>query len=300
MKVLIAEDDFTSRCMLSALLKKIGYEPMEVSNGLEAWEMLRNPDAPRLVLLDWVMPGMDGLEVLRRVRAQPTARPPYILMLTGKIEKAEIVAALNAGADDYLTKPFDPDEFQARMGVGRRMVELQEALVNSREELAKQASHDSLTGLLNRRAILSRLRIELERATRHSEVLSVGMCDIDHFKSINDTYGHQTGDDVLCEIARVLMRYSRIYDAVGRFGGEEFLIIAPIKAGERPNDYYQRLCMSISDTPMKTRSGELTVTISIGVALNTPEASMEGLLGTADAALYRAKAQGRNRVVSAA
>jgi DNA-binding response OmpR family regulator len=137
MRILIAEDDFTSRGMLAAVLKKAGHEVVETVNGLEAWQALQEPDAPRLVILDWMMPEMDGLEVLRRVRALPADRPPYILMLTGKTDKAEVIAGLDAGANDYLAKPFDPGELRARVEVGRRMVEMQDKLAEKIGELQR-------------------------------------------------------------------------------------------------------------------------------------------------------------------
>ena len=299
MRILIAEDDFTSRGMLAAVLKKAGHEPVETVNGLEAWEALQKPDAPRLVILDWMMPEMDGLEVLRRVRALPGDRPPYILMLTSKTDKAEIIAGLDAGANDYLPKPFDVGELRARVEVGRRMVEMQDALAESREALANQAAHDPLTGMLNRRAILDLLHKELARAGRHADGVSTGICDIDHFKSFNDTYGHQTGDDVLCELARVMTACCREYDSIGRMGGEEFLIIAPTKAGADIDSLYDRLCISVAGTKMETRSGALSVTVSIGVVIANSGDTVNDLVGAADAALYRAKAEGRNRVVFA-
>ncbi|MBI9082749.1 MAG: diguanylate cyclase [Desulfobacterales bacterium] len=299
MRILIAEDDFTSRGMLAAVLKKAGHEPVETVNGLEAWGALQKPDAPRLVILDWMMPEMDGLEVLRRVRALPGDRPPYILMLTTKTDKAEIIAGLDAGANDYLAKPFDVGELRARVEVGRRMVEMQDALAESREVLAHEAAHDPLTGMLNRRAILDLLHKELARAGRHADGVSIGICDIDHFKSFNDTYGHQTGDDVLCELARVMTACCRVYDSIGRMGGEEFLIIAPAKAGADANSLYDRLCASVAGLKMETRSGALSVTVSIGVVIANSGDTVDDLVGAADAALYRAKAEGRNRVVFA-
>lgn len=299
MLVLIAEDDFTSRTMLAEVLKKAGHEPVETADGAQAWVELQKPDAPRLVILDWMMPEMDGLEVLRRVRALPTDRPPYILMLTSKTDKAEVIAGLDAGANDYLAKPFDVGELRARIEVGSRMVELQEDLIKSREYLAYQAVHDPLTGLSNRRGIIDRLYKEVARAGRHLDTLSVGMCDIDHFKSVNDTYGHQTGDDVLCELGRFLTHHCREYDSIGRIGGEEFLIIAPMKAGTFADSLYNRICSSVFDARMETRSGALSVTVSVGVAIATGDDTVDGLLSAADAALYRAKAEGRNRVVFA-
>ncbi len=233
MKILIADDDLTSRAILSGVLKKEGYEVEAAVNGAEAWRVLRQPDAPSLVILDWMMPEMNGPEVVRRVRALETDRPPYVLMLTSRGDKADIVAGLDAGANDYLAKPFDPGELYARVEVGRRMVEMQAALIASRETLAQQATHDPLTGLLNRRAILEKLQQELSRASRIGGEWAVGMCDIDHFKQVNDTYGHQTGDEVLCGLARILNESLRPYDSVGRLGGEEFLVIATIKAQDR-------------------------------------------------------------------
>ena len=242
MRILIAEDDFTSRTVLAGVLKKEGHEVEATVNGAEAWQALQQPDAPALVILDWMMPEMDGPEVVRRVRALETDRPPYIMMLTTRGEKADIIAGLDAGANDYLAKPFDPGELRARVEVGRRMVEMQAALIASREALAHQATHDPLTGMLNRRAILERLRQELTRAGRNGDTWAVGMCDIDHFKQVNDTYGHQTGDEVLRGLARILNESLRPYDSVGRMGGEEFLVIAPIKASTDSACLFCRLC----------------------------------------------------------
>ncbi|MCX5807171.1 MAG: diguanylate cyclase [Proteobacteria bacterium] len=300
MRILIAEDDFTSRSMLAAVLRKSGYDVVETSNGSEAWREMEKPDAPRIAVLDWVMPEMDGLEVVRRVRALQTEQLFYIIILTTKGEKADMIAGLDAGADDYLAKPFHPGELRARVEVGRRMIEMQDKLIKSREALAHEATHDYLTGILNRRAILDRLKKELARAGRHGDALAIGVCDIDHFKKINDTYGHQTGDDVLCELSQIMNDCSRNYDSVGRIGGEEFLIIIPMKAGTDPVSAFNRLCMEIAGSIMKTRSGDLFVTVSIGVACATAESLVDEILGAADAALYQAKVQGRNRVVYAA
>ena len=149
MRILIADDDNTCRGLLAAVLRKTGYDVAEALDGAQAWEELQKPDAPRLVVLDWVMPGMDGVDVLRRVRALSGARPPYILMLTSKVEKGEIIAGLEAGANDYLIKPYDPGELQARIAVGRRMVELQDALVDKNRELRRAlAEIKTLRGIL--------------------------------------------------------------------------------------------------------------------------------------------------------
>ena len=302
MKILIAEDDATSRHILTAMLDKWGYEVIATCDGVQAWEARQQPGAPRLAILDWMMPGMDGVDVCRKVREIETQDPPYIIMLTSKTEKAEIVAALDAGANDYLAKPFDSGELRARVEVGRRMVEMQDELLKSRKALLHQANHDPLTGLPNRRAILDRLQKELARAARHSDVVSVGMCDIDHFKAVNDTYGHPSGDDVLCRLARILTGCCREYDAVGRMGGEEFLLIVPMKAdmtGTQIRSLYDRHCLSVAEAKMETRSGALSVTVSIGAAIAKNGDTVDDLLAVADAALYRAKSEGRNRVVVA-
>jgi two-component system cell cycle response regulator len=300
MRILIAEDDFTSRTVLAGVLKKYGHEVVETTNGAAAWEALRQPDAPRLVILDWMMPEMDGPAVVRRVRAQETDRPPHIIMLTSKGEKSDVIAGLDAGANDYLSKPFDVGELRARVEVGRRMVEMQDAVIETREALAHQATHDVLTGMLNRRAILDRLREELARVGRHGDSLAIGMCDIDHFKLVNDTHGHLTGDDVLCDLAKMLDENLREYDAVGRMGGEEFLVIAPMKAGMACMSMFTRLCARVAQSPMPTRAGDVPITISIGVARVAAESSVDEALAVADAALYRAKDAGRNCVVFAA
>lgn len=299
MRILIAEDDFTSRTMLSAVLRKSGYEVVVTENGLEALQAMQVPDPPRLVILDWMMPEMDGVEVVRRVRQLQLEPPPYVIILTSRMEKKDIVAGLDAGADDYLSKPFDTGELRARVAVGKRMIEVQEALIRSRELMAHQAAHDTLTGLFNRRAILEILARELARVGRDGGRVTVGLCDIDHFKQINDTHGHQVGDDVLCAIAELLETELREYDSVGRLGGEEFLIVIPGPEKCDPGAPLARICEKVAQSPLRTRSGTARVTVSIGVACAGEGESVDQILGRADSALYGAKAQGRNRVVLA-
>jgi two-component system cell cycle response regulator len=299
MRILIAEDDFTSRSMLSAVLKKSGHEVIETVDGAAAWGAMQRPNAAHMAILDWMMPEMDGLEVVRRVRAMKFPQPPYIIMLTAKSEKEDIIAGLNAGADDYLAKPFDAGELRARVEVGRRMIEMQAALIENQAILAYQATHDPLTGILNRRAIIEQLQKEISRAERYGDGLTVGMCDIDYFKLINDKYGHQTGDDVLCALSQIFSDYIRKYDSVGRIGGEEFLLIASMRGGDDCASIYGRLCSLVAESKLKTRSAELSVSISIGVYCNTVGNTTDDILAIADKALYQAKEQGRNRVVYA-
>ncbi len=300
MRILIAEDDLTSRTVLTAVLKKQGHEVVATEDGAQAWEAMQKPDAPKLAIFDWMMPEMDGPEVVRRVRTLQSDLPAYIIMLTSKDEKADIIAGLEAGANDYLAKPYDAGELRARVEVGRRMVEMRAALIQSREALAHQATHDPLTGMLNRRAILVHLDQELARATRRGEALAVGMCDIDHFKRINDTYGHQAGDEVLRGLTKILNDNLRKYDSVGRMGGEEFLMIVPLKEETDYMSLFTRVCAQVAASTIMTRAGALSVSVSIGVACAVAGSTVDEILGTADVALYRAKAQGRNCAVSTA
>jgi len=299
MKVLIAEDDSTSRRILTVILKKWGYDPVVTEDGQAAWDVLQQPDAPKLLLLDWNMPKMEGPEVCRCLRQEKTSNPPYVILLTGRDEKGDIILGLDAGANDYIVKPYDPEELQARIRVGKRMLELQDSLMEAHAALVYQAMCDSLTGVLNRRAILERLTEELERAKRENGRLSIGMCDIDHFKNVNDTYGHQMGDKVIIAFANCIIGQLRKYDRLGRYGGEEFLVISTASGQLSEVQLYERLCEQVAAMEIAGESGPVSVTVSIGVAAATKESTVDGLLCAADAALYRAKAEGRNRVVYA-
>ncbi|MDD2463177.1 MAG: diguanylate cyclase [Desulfobulbus sp.] len=298
MRILIAEDDVASRIALRGVLQKNGYQTVVTANGVEALQTLQQANAPRLAILDWMMPELDGLEVVRRIRSLATERPPYIILLTARDEKSDIIAGLEAGADDYLAKPFDPGELRARIEVGRRLVEMQDALHAHRELLHHQATHDPLTGLLNRRAILDRLHRELASLERQRGLLAVGMGDIDYFKRFNDVYGHQTGDDILCGIARLFQQVAGEHDTVGRIGGEEFLFVAPIASKEDHLRLFERLRACVQQTSISTKSGELACTLSIGVTCAMPGYSLDQVLESADQALYQAKNNGRNCVIS--
>lgn len=272
---------------------------MTTENGAQAWEALQQPGAPKLVLLDWNMPEMDGVEVVRRVRTLVTSEPPYIIILTSDGAKASIVAGLETGANDYVVKPYDTHELLARIRVGQRMVELQAKLLEARNALAHEAMHDPLTGAANRRAIMETLAREISRTTRQNAGLSIGICDIDHFKKVNDAHGHLVGDEVLCGVVRLLEGSLREYDRVGRWGGEEFLVVAPGNT-EDAGRLYERLRAALAGNPIPTQAGELSMTVSIGAATWRADESVEELLGAADTALYQAKDRGRNRVYVAA
>ena len=299
-KIVVAEDDPTSRRILEVFLNKLGYQVTAVDNGRAAMEVLQREDTPQLVLLDWMMPEMNGLQICRQLRQAGRKRYPYIILLTARAEKVDVVAGLDSGADDYLPKPFDLPELQMRIRTGIRILELQEQLISAREEFRFRAAHDSLTGLYTHNEILFALERELVRGNRETNPVSVVMADLDHFKKINDTHGHLTGDEVLREASRRLSAVMRPYDLVGRYGGEEFLVVAP--GCDRPEaiQLAERLRNTISGTSFETSQGTVTVTMSLGVATSNPSDSerMKELLRSADMALYLAKSRGRNRVES--
>lgn len=300
MKLLIADDDLTSRTILAAVTTKWGYQPVVVEDGEAAWQALQEDDPPRLLLLDWMMPRLSGLELCRRIREQETSDPAFIILLTGRTETADIVAALEAEANDHIAKPFDNSELRARLRVGWRMLDLQAELNRTKEALFVQATRDSLTGLLNRGAVMKLLEQEMARARRQTQTLRIGLCDIDHFKRVNDTYGHLAGDEVLREFARRLSDMLRTYDQVGRYGGEEFLIVVTTNEDKTP-DPFERVRRAIADTPFSIDDGPLEVTMSCGVATysESKHADVNALIGAADAALYKAKDAGRNCTVLA-
>jgi len=302
-EVLIAEDDPISRRVLESWLRKWNYRVTALENGLDAWSVLQQQDAPQMVILDWMMPGLEGTELCRRVRSQQGGRYKYLLLLTAKGRKEDIVAGLEAGADDYLTKPFDVNELRARMRTGQRILELQDALLRVQTELQFQSAHDHLTGLWNHGAITSLLQRETQRSSRMGHPLGVMMADLDHFKRINDSYGHQTGDAVLREAASRIVASVRNYDYVGRYGGEEFLIVLAECTTSDLIATAERMRVCLSGNPIETGVGPIPVTVSVGLAARDATTAVQltgdDLLRVADMALYRAKTNGRNRVESA-
>jgi diguanylate cyclase (GGDEF)-like protein len=297
-RILVAEDEITFRHMLKTFLTKWGFEVIAVSNGLEAWKVLQGEDRPRLAVLDWMMPDMDGVEICRAIRERKPDPYIYLLLLTSRDQKQDVVEGIEAGADDYLIKPFNPQELRARIHAGERIIELEDRLIRAQEALRELAAHDPLTGLLNRRACLDSLLAELDRGRRAGNPVCIVMADIDHFKKVNDTHGHLTGDQVLCEVARRMQSSLRRYDTVGRFGGEEFLLVLPGCGLEEGVKLAERICQLVSSEPVKGKNKPIDVSISLGVAvaIRPVPADLDVLLGSADAALYRAKEAGRNRV----
>ncbi len=298
MNVLIAEDDPVLQHMLRTLLTQWGYEVVVAANGDAAWEILQGQDAPRLALLDRLMPGMDGLEICREARKRSAQAYRYLLLLSSKGDRVDVVDGLQSGADDYLTKPFHPDELRARLRAGERILMLEDRLVAAQQVLQFKASHDALTELLNRGAILETLQRELQRGRREKNPLGVLLLDLDHFKSINDREGHNVGDEVLREASRRMLASVRSYDAVGRYGGEEFLILLPGCNSANACDRAEQIRVAIAGSPIETLGGLIRTSASIGVASTVDGASWEAdaLIHAADVALYRAKRNGRNLV----
>lgn len=290
MKILIADDDEISRIRLEHMLVKRGYDVVTIADGHQAWRVLQGEDRPKLAILDWMMPEIDGLDLCRRIRQNPDASYVYIILLTAKTQKEDIVRGLETGADDYITKPFDDQELQARLRTGQRIVELQETL-------RALATRDSLTGLWNHAMILDILGKRLARGAREGTPVGIIMADLDRFKQINDTYGHLVGDTVLCEAAKRMQAALRPYDAVGRYGGEEFLIALPNCDREKAIDIAERLRRSISDVAVNTAVGAIPITASFGVTISqVSKFNINELIQEADEAMYRAKQGGRNRV----
>lgn len=298
MKVLIADDDPVSLHFLRAKLIKWQYTVVACSNGEEAWSVLQSDSPPQLVILDWMMPGLDGLQVCQKIRGQTNTPYMYVLLLTSRGETDDLVAGLEAGADDYLTKPFDVKELEVRLRAGRRILELQEELMGVQEILRIQATHDPLTGVLNRAAILEHFERELARAQRESTSLSVSLIDLDYFKAINDTHGHLAGDAVLVECSQRMRTCIRSYDVLGRLGGEEFLLVLPGSDPANALGQTERIREAVGSTTYFYHDIEISMTCSQGVTtwMGNTVADTKSMIRTSDGAMYLAKCGGRNKV----
>jgi two-component system cell cycle response regulator len=269
---------------------------------LQADYELSKPDGPRLALIDWMMPQLDGPSLCRAVRSRHDRPYVYTVLLTARELNEDIVAGLEAGADDYLTKPCQPAELKARLHTGRRILQLEDKLVEAREAMRFKATHDPLTSLWDRGAILSKLRCALRRPADENFPISLLLCDVDHFKMINDVYGHLVGDEVLREVSSRLLGSVRATDAVGRYGGEEFLVVLRGCPDEHLRTVAEQMRKAIGEVPFATACGPLSISLSAGAITiehwddSTP---IELILNEADAALYQAKRAGRNRIMYA-
>jgi diguanylate cyclase (GGDEF)-like protein len=294
-RILIADDDPVSRRLLEATLVRLGHEVVAVADGQQAIEASRSADSPRLAILDWIMPGADGLAVCRAVRERGGPYV-YVILLTARDRHEDMLAALDAECDDFLRKPFDSVELRARLRSGERVLDLQERLLRAQEQLRHDATHDRLTGLWNRGMIVDELEREVARAKREQHPLTIVIGDVDHFKAVNDTYGHAAGDEVLRETAKRMASVRRNYDSIGRYGGEEFLLILPGCDLQQAVPVAERVRCTVS-SEVSIGPIKWPVTISLGVASYSDTVNdAASLIAAADEALYRAKAKGRNRV----
>jgi two-component system cell cycle response regulator len=291
--VLIVEDDPVTRRLLSVYITKWGYDVMEAVDGAEAWSILQKPEALSLVVSDWMLPGMNGLDLCRKVRSAERAGYVYFIMLTAKGKQEDLLEGLENGVDDYLVKPFNWNELKCRIKIGERIIRIE-------NKILELAATDHLTGVLNRRAFLEQLDKDFNRSLRQRSPLSLILMDIDHFKKVNDTFGHQAGDVVLQRFTDQLSASVRPYDFIGRYGGEEFIACLPgtdafqaKSIAERFRETLEKLNIGISNGPQCIR-----ITASFGVACASPgsDDSPDSLIRRADEAMYEAKKEGRNRV----
>jgi diguanylate cyclase (GGDEF)-like protein len=313
MRILIAEDDRVTALKLRRALEKLGYVVETVDDGAAAWDRIARGGVD-ILLSDWMMPELDGLELCRRVRSQPDAQYTYVILLTTRQDREDRLAGLEAGADDFLTKPLDTGELLARLNVARRILAMQEQLRAHAEQLAQlyaaverqntllerqnallaeRAATDGLTGLWNRRHFDEALASSRSYAARHDQPLSLILIDVDQFKAYNDTFGHPAGDEVLRGVAEILRNESRVHDVVARYGGEEFALLLPATHVAAAILVGERLRSAIEKHPWPERP----ITVSVGVSSADRPSSQPGLVARADGALYAAKQTGRNRVV---
>jgi diguanylate cyclase (GGDEF)-like protein len=299
MRVVIAEDSPIYRALMKKYFEEWGLLCVFALDGAQAWDLLRESEIPTLALLGWVLPKMDGIELCQRIRTSLGARQYiYAILITAKDSKQDLLDAMEAGADDYLIKPFYAPELKARVLAGKRILDLQSTLLQTQESLRIAATHDALTGIKNRMEIIGVLKQELARSKRSGGSVGIMFADIDHFKSINDSMGHLAGDSVLKVVSGRLTAAVRVYDHVGRYGGEEFLVVLPDCDLKRTEGRAQELLQAVSKKAVTTSNGTRTVTVSIGIASTSVSGfvEVEELINHADQALYRAKENGRNRV----
>lgn len=297
-EVLIADDDYNFRTAMEDMVRAWGYEVQSAKHGLDVWEILLSEDAPRLMILDWVMPGLNGVEICRRLRERGEDPNYYIILVTVQDQIEQLAEGLSSGADDYLTKPVVPEELEARLLVGKRILELQAELIAARDALRVQATHDPLTKLWNRKGIHEILRREVSRASRNGLPLSVIMLDLDYFKLTNDTYGHLMGDHLLTRFAQCVQESIRSYDAVGRLGGDEFLVVLPECDTDSAIYLAERIRNNLALTNSILPDDAFPVTASMGIAATSMGIGLDerDLILAADSALLHAKQMGRDRI----
>ncbi len=301
--ILIVEDDEVTRATLAKTLRKAGYKVDTVSNGKEALTRFKKDFFP-IILIDWVLPGLNGLEVCKAIRNDKSRGYVYIIFLTGKDSKDNVIEGLEAGADEYLRKPVDYSELIARLNTALRFLDLEGSLKRANEEVRIISITDSLTGCYNRTYMVDRLDREIKRVKRYKRPFSLILSDIDHFKKINDTYGHQVGDKALKAFADSMLKDIRgDVDWVARYGGEEFLVALPETDIQGAECLAERLRIDAEKSVVKVKNKQIKITASYGVTTIDKESSgqkysIDDVINLADKYLYQAKREGRNRVVA--
>ncbi|MBW2349983.1 MAG: diguanylate cyclase, partial [Deltaproteobacteria bacterium] len=266
MKVLIAEDENVSRMVLTKALANCEYEVLQACDGQEAWNIFQNEKEDiYIAVLDWQMPGMDGIELCQKIKDASLSHYVYVIFVTGKRDIEDIVKGLETGADDYLTKPFDRRELVSRIKVGLRLIGFEKALIEANQKLHTLATTDVLTGISNKRGIFECIRGEISRSIREKFPFCLIMLDIDHFKKVNDTYGHIAGDKVLVKIVNRIKSTLRPYDVIGRYGGEEFIIGIPRADSKISKVIAERIRTCICERPFQIEDRKIDVSISLGV-----------------------------------
>jgi two-component system cell cycle response regulator len=301
MRVLVADDSTSIRTLLQRVLFHAGYEVIVASDGTQAMAVLQGDDPPPIAILDWMMPGMDGVEICRQLKQRVDQPPVYTIITTAKDNADDATEAMNAGADDFLRKPINLADLEARVRAGRRIVDLRGDLVAAHAAHRRDTRHDALTKVLNRQAIEEVLLLERSRSLRQGVPFAVLFVDLDHFKGVNDVYGHAAGDAVLVAATIRMKAILRTYDYLGRYGGEEFVVALPGCDTAKAMAVAERLRIAIGAGPVPVGDKLIPVAASIGVAATDRLGPLEipFLLGAADLALYGAKRGGRNRVEAA-
>ncbi len=300
--ILVVDDDIVSRTVIEKYLNKAGFDVTTVVNGREALAALGNRFFP-IILTDWMMPELNGPQLCRRIRDKKTDGYVFIILVTSRDSKTDIVSGLESGADDYLTKPIHPAELVARINTGIRILKLEQSLKQANEEIRILSITDSLTGCFNRTYLGERFPQELNRAQRYHRPLSLVLVDLDHFKNINDSYGHQVGDAVLKSFSACLLEQIRgQVDWTVRYGGEEFLIVLPETDCTGALVFAERLRRAVETLPIPHEQERIPITASFGGTCadfsrtDYRELTMELLINQADDLLYCSKREGRNRV----
>lgn len=299
-RILIADDNAVCRRLLQATLSDWGYQVTTCNDGVAAVEELTRPGGPRIAIIDWVMPNLNGVDVCRTVRNHRTETYIYMILLTAQAHHDHLVTGLAAGADDFVNKPFDPEELCQRVRAAARIIELQDRLVATQQELRVQATTDALTGVCNRSELLAQLREAFQADKEHQTPLSLAMIDVDSFKQINDTHGHPFGDQVLREMAQRVGRVLRPQDIFGRYGGDEFVVGMPATPNSEAAALMREVHEEVSGCLIRHGEQQWQLDLSIGLATAEPfpSGNLKGLLSSCDAALYRAKNGGRNQVAN--